>query len=110
MEKGNTVKDFDFTEDSGVAKTPEEMKIALDSVQTLLKEEVKHISWGGGTKQELRVDYIDIDWHYTASRRARNMNSADILAERNSQRKCNEGTDKACDKNGQERCKGDQET
>ena len=65
MEKDNTVKDFDFTEDSGVAKTPEEMKIALDSVQTLLKEEVNHISWGGGTKQKPRADYIDIDWHYT---------------------------------------------
>jgi hypothetical protein len=60
MEKDNTVKDFDFTEDSGVAKTPKEMKIAQDSVQTLLKEEVRHISWGGGTKQRPKVDYIDI--------------------------------------------------
>jgi hypothetical protein len=64
MEKDNTVKDFDFT-DKEVSKTPEEMKIALETVQTLLKEEVNHMSWGGGTKQKPRVDYIDIDWHYT---------------------------------------------
>lgn len=60
MEKDNTGKVFDFTEDSGVAKTPEEMKVALEAINALLKTDVTGVSCGG--KPHPRLDYIDMEW------------------------------------------------
>ena len=48
---------LDFT-DKEVSETPEEMKIALETVQTLLKEEVQHITWGRANRKSDKVRHL----------------------------------------------------